>query len=92
MIGGNTLYIASEGAKKAVVEYRPPQRTALYMDGSETPIVVPLPGLVMGRVSGGDLLRYGVYAVKKRPDNAGHTAVQRATAERRPEQRVLGIG
>ena len=68
LLGGNTLYIANEGAKKAVVEYRPPQSTALYMDGSETPIVVPLPGLVMGRVSSGDALRYGVYAVKSRPE------------------------
>src|SRR5258706_2496173 len=49
LLSGNTLYIASEGNRKAIVEYRPPQRTALYLDGSETPVIVPLPGLVMGR-------------------------------------------
>jgi hypothetical protein len=66
---GNTVYIASEGMKKAVVEYRPPTKTALYLEGSETPVVVPLPGLIMGRISGGaDALRYGVYAVKSRPE------------------------
>lgn len=70
LLTGNTLYIANEGLKKVVVEYRPPQKTALYMDGSETPLTVPLPGLVMSRVStGNDSPRYGVYAVKTRPDS-----------------------
>ncbi len=70
LLTGNTLYIANEGTKRAIVEYRPPQKTALFMDGSETPIVVALPGLMMGRVTmGGDSARYGVYAVKHRPDS-----------------------
>jgi len=69
LLGGNTLYIASEGVKKVIIEYRPPQRTALYMDGGETLLVIPLPGLIMGRVSNGDSVRYGVYAVKQRPDS-----------------------
>ena len=70
LLTGNTLYIVNEGAKKAVVEYRPPQKTALYLEGSDTPLIVPLPGLVMGRTSNssGDSLRYGVYAVKSRPE------------------------
>lgn len=70
LLTGNTLYIASEGAKKAIVEYRPPQKTALFLEGSDAPIVVPLTGLVMGRVSscGNDSPRYGVYAVKRRPE------------------------
>lgn len=70
LLSGNILYIASEGNRKAVVEYRPPQRTALYLDGSETPVVVALPGLVMGRVgTGSESIRYGVYAVKERPES-----------------------
>jgi hypothetical protein len=70
LLFGSTLYIASEGNRNVVVEYRPPQRTALYVEGSETPVIVPLPGLVMGRVnSGSESLRYGVYAVKARPES-----------------------
>ena len=70
LLNGNTLYIVNEGARKAVIEYRPPQKTALYLEGSATPVIVPLPGLVMGRTSTGsaDSLRYGVYAVKSRPE------------------------
>ena len=68
ILSGNTLYIGSEGVKQVVVEYRKPQKTALFMDGSETPLRVPLPGLVMIRVTTAhDDPRYGVYAVKKRP-------------------------
>ncbi|MHB8624563.1 MAG: hypothetical protein ACYDEO_00010 [Aggregatilineales bacterium] len=71
LLTGNTLYIASEGARKLTLEYRPPTKTALYLDGSETPVVVPLPGLVMGRITiGSDSPRYGVYAVKTRPERA----------------------
>ena len=47
LLAGNTLYIVNEGTRKAVVEYRPPQKTALYLEGSDTPLIVPLPGLVM---------------------------------------------
>jgi hypothetical protein len=70
LLTGNTLYVVSEGAKKAIVEYRPPQKTALFLEGSETPLVIPLPGLVMGRVSFGAEAspRYSVYAVPSRPE------------------------
>lgn len=69
LLSGNTLYIASEGVRKVIVEYRPPQRTALWLDGSETPLIIPLPGLVMGRVTtGNESPRYGVYAAKERPE------------------------
>jgi len=68
LLSGSTLYVASEGIQKLVAEYRAPQRTALWMDGAETALVVPLPGLVMVRVTtADDNPRYGVYAVKKRP-------------------------
>ena len=71
LLTGNTLFIASEGAKKLVIEYRPPTKTALYLDGSETPLVVPLPGLIMARVTtGNDSPHYAVYAVKQRPERS----------------------
>ena len=103
LLAGNTLYIASEGNRKAIVEYRPPQRTALYLDGSETPVIVPLPGLVMGRVStGSDSIRYGVYAVKERPEsldaplfqpplpNVGHNSVCWGSVKRVSDQALAG--
>ncbi|CAG0970381.1 hypothetical protein ANAEL_01145 [Anaerolineales bacterium] len=55
--------------KKTIVEYRPPQKTVLFLDGSETALHVPLPGLVMIRVTAEDKAPvYGVYAIKRRPE------------------------
>ncbi len=69
LLTGNTLYIGSEGARKVIIEYRPPQKTALWLDGSETPLMIPLPGMVMSRVTtGNESPRYGVFAVKERPE------------------------
>lgn len=68
LLSGNTLYISSEGIRKVVVEYRAPQKTALFFDGSDTPLRVPLPGLVLVRLTtANDNPRYGIYAVRKRP-------------------------
>jgi hypothetical protein len=69
LLGGDTLLVRQEGVKKTIVEYRPPGKTGLYLDGSEAPLRVPLPGLVMIRVTADDKAPvYGVYAVKRRPD------------------------
>ncbi len=68
LLSDNTLLVRQEGVKKIVVEYRPPQKTGLYLDGSETALRVPLPGLLLIRVTAEDKNpQYGVYAVKKRP-------------------------
>src|ERR1041385_7868067 len=68
LLSGDTLYLATEGIQKIVVEYRKPQKTALFLDGSDTPVRVPLPGLVMLRVTtANDNPRYSVYAVKRGP-------------------------
>ncbi|MBZ0283460.1 MAG: prokaryotic E2 ligase family D protein [Anaerolineae bacterium] len=65
----NTLLVRYEGVKKTVVEYRPPGKTGLYFEGSETPLRVPLPGMLMIRVTSEDKSpQYQVYAVKQRPD------------------------
>lgn len=69
-LDGNTLLVRQDGVKKMVVEYRAPQKTGLFLDGSETALRAPLPGLVMIRVTAGDKApQYGVYAVKRRPEN-----------------------
>ena len=68
VLSGNTIYLASEGVSRVVLEFRKPQQTALFLDGLEQPVRVPLPGLLMLRVTlGNDTPRYGVYAVKRRP-------------------------
>ena len=68
LLTGNTLLVRYEGVKKTVVEYRPPGKTGLYFEGSETPLRVPLPGMVMIRVTADNTSpQYQVYAVRKRP-------------------------
>lgn len=70
LLSGNTLLVRQEGVKRTVVEYRPPQKTGLFLDGSEMALRVPLPGLIMIRVMADDKApQYGVYAVKRRPEN-----------------------
>jgi PRTRC genetic system protein B len=67
-LDGNTLLVRQDGVKKTVVEYRPPQKTGLFLDGSETALRVPLPGLVMIRMTTeGKAPQYGLFAVKRRP-------------------------
>ncbi len=36
LLSGDTLLVRQEGVKKTVVEYRKPQKTGIYLDGSET--------------------------------------------------------
>src|SRR5260221_4174331 len=68
LLSMNTLYLSTEGVKRTVVEYRPPQKTALFLEGSESPVRVPLPGLLMLRITtANDNPRYAIYAVNRRP-------------------------
>ncbi|MBN8590719.1 MAG: hypothetical protein J0M33_03130 [Anaerolineae bacterium] len=68
-LAGNTILVRQDGVKKTVVDYRPPQKTGIFLDGSEVALRVPLPGLVMIRVTAeGKAPQYGVYAVKRRPE------------------------
>jgi PRTRC genetic system protein B len=69
LLGGNTLLVRQDGVKRTVVEYRPPQKTGLFFEGSETALRVPLPGLVLVRVtSADDAPHCTVFAVKRRPE------------------------
>lgn len=70
VLSDSTIYVAEQGQKRIVVDYRPPQKTGLYLEGSETPVRVPLPGLLMIRTStAGSHVEYHVFAVKDRPAN-----------------------
>ncbi|MDK3160533.1 hypothetical protein QPK87_28835 [Kamptonema cortianum] len=69
LMTGNTLLVRYEGVKKTVVEYRPPGKTGLYFEGSDAPLRLPLPGMLMIRVTAEDKTpQYQVYAVKQRPN------------------------
>ena len=68
LLSGDTLLVRQEGVKKIVVEYRKSQKTGIYLDGSETALRVPLPGLLMIRTTSEDRNpNYAVYAVKEHP-------------------------
>lgn len=69
LLDGNTLLVRQDGVKKTIVEYRPPEKTGVFLDGSDVALRVPLPGLVMIRVTAEDKApQYGVYAIKRRPE------------------------
>jgi hypothetical protein len=68
ILNSNTICVISEGIQRTVVEYRPPQKTRLHVEGTGKPFNVPLPGLVLIRQTSGDANpQYAVFAVKQRP-------------------------
>jgi E2/UBC family protein D len=68
ILSDSSLLVRHEGVKKTAIEYRAPQKTGLYLDGSETAMRVILPGLLLIRVTAEDKNpKYQVYAVKQRP-------------------------
>ncbi len=68
LLAEETLLVRQEGVRRVVVEYRQGQKTGLYLDGSDAPLRVPLPPLVLLRTTVEDRApQYQVYAVKARP-------------------------
>ena len=68
LLTGDTVYIHMEGVSRTVVEYRKPQITGVFLEGSDGALRVPLPGLLLVRQTSGDrAASYTVFAVKKRP-------------------------
>lgn len=68
LLSPNTIYIAQEGVQKIIVEHRPRKKTAIFLEGSDTPVIVPLPDLLLFRRSSEKgQPEYRVYAVKGRP-------------------------
>lgn len=68
LLSTETLLVRQDGVKCLVVEYRAPQKTGIYLDGSDSPLRVPLPPLVLIRTTSEDKNpQYQVYAVKARP-------------------------
>ncbi len=67
ILNPNTILVQVEGLRRTVVEFRPAQRTALFLEGSDAPLRVPLPPLLMIRTVTGSTPKYGIFAVKARP-------------------------
>lgn len=66
----NTIHVGSNAGVRTVVEYRPPQRTGIWLDDNPEPLRVPMPGLLLVRKSSGEgHPDYQIFAVKKRPSN-----------------------
>lgn len=67
LLSEHTLLVRQDGVKKTVVEYRPPGKTGIFLDDQETALRVPLPPLILIRVTSDGQPHYALYAVKKRP-------------------------
>lgn len=68
LLSPNTIYVAQEGVNKLIVEHRPRKKTALFLEGSDAPVIVPLPDLLLFRRSSEQgQAEYRVFAVKERP-------------------------
>jgi hypothetical protein len=65
LLSPGTIWIGDANGKRVVIEYRKPQLTGIWLEGSESALRVMLPGLLMVRAASS----YRVYAVKRRPRN-----------------------
>jgi len=68
LLTGDTLLVRQDGVKRLVVEFRCPQKTGIFIEGSDAPVCVPLPPLLLIRTTTENKNpQYQVYAVKERP-------------------------
>lgn len=74
IIPADTVLIQRTETTQLVVGYRPPQITALWLDGSTDPLRIPLPGLVLLRAHFQKRLHYSVYACLDHPRDAAQLA------------------
>lgn len=68
LLTGDSLLVRQDGVKRLVVEFRRPQKTGIFIEGSDAPLRVPLPPLLLIRTTTENKNpQYQVYAVKERP-------------------------
>ena len=68
LLSADTLLVRQDGVKRLVVKYRRPQKTGIFIEGSDAPVRVPLPPLLLIRTTNENKNpQYQVYAVKERP-------------------------
>jgi hypothetical protein len=72
LLSADTLLVRQDGVKRLVVEYRRQQKTGIFIEGSDAPVRVPLPPLLLIRTTTENKNpQYQVYAVKERPTALG---------------------
>lgn len=68
LLTSDTLLVRQDGVKRLVVAYRRPQKTGIFIEGSDAPVRVPLPPLLLIRTTTENKHpQYQVYAIKERP-------------------------
>ena len=68
LMSEDVLYIRQEGIRQTVVGFRPRQRTGIWLEGSDEPLRVPLPDLLLIRTANsGKSPDFKLFAVKCRP-------------------------
>ena len=68
LLNPNIISVKEQGDTRTVVAYRPPQVTAIWLDGVDEPYNMPMPGMLMQRtIRGGRPTNYSIWAVKRRP-------------------------
>lgn len=74
ILAPDTLYVRVEGAQRTIAGYRRPQKTALWLEGSDTPVHTPLPGLILIRTTTSNHNpAYSIWAVTERPIDTAAT-------------------
>ena len=69
-IPDDIIYHKQVGTKQIVVGYRKQQKTGLWLDGSDDPIRIPLPHMILIRTTTGESNPdYKVFACAKRPES-----------------------
>ena len=72
LLSADTLLVRQDGVKRLVVEFRRQQKTGIFIEGSDAPVRVPLPPLLLIRTTTENKNpQYQVYAVKERPTALG---------------------
>jgi len=68
LLSADTLLVRQDGVKRLVVEFRRQQKAGIFIEGSDAPVRVPLPPLLLIRTTTENKNpQYQVYAVKEHP-------------------------
>jgi len=70
VLSSDILCVRESGPTVKVVSYRKPQKTGIWLEGSDNPLRVALPGMLLLRTTtSGQSPKYQVFSVKKRPQS-----------------------
>lgn len=60
----NTLCAGQSGARRFIVEWRPPQKMGIWLEGIQDPIRIPMPAFILVRYTSGSQHSYRLWAVR----------------------------